>query len=487
MGDLGNVNTSGAKLHVFISHVGEDMDIARALQNAIENLCDPNNVEVFLDFNHISAGDELAKTIQDALGRADYFIGVATHNLRNQFSWCGLELGYFLSRQKEFREICYLYHKDILDVFKPYLGTQIARLTDANKPVLAVSATSASETPIYRLLIQIGIEASRRCFPKDPFKFFESMRTAAQAGAIAITDAYAAQLNRNMRQTRYPQGRLKVTLPAGITTATLPAKIKEAMVGVYPKAGFVLQIPGAVEDSPAELTWDAFGQQMTINSGGPHLPLIMYEIIDDFLPSQFDAKNDYLFKAPNSHSYRVILVRYAMYGDGRSEFVFSLIETLVPLTGGDLRTTLITSGIVMATQYRSLFIEHDATYSCASLASMTDDQLLAAAKGIVRDLRRIHIESATLGVGAKEDLKKALGSPDLVEGWFADWWPPVEKAEDVAQAYIDAPSGASKAAFLEAHREMIEKTSKINRQFTSLCLDVYKNIIDGSHDEESGK
>jgi TIR domain len=487
MGDPRNANTSGTKLHVFISHAGEDIDIARALQNAIENLCDPNNVDVFLDFNHISSGDELAGTIQDALGTSDYFIGIATHNLRNQFSWCGLELGYFLSRGKESREICYLYHKDILDVFKPYLGTQIVRLTDANKQVLSVAATAASETPIYRLLIQIGVEASRRCFPRDPFKFFESMRTAAQAGAIAITEAYAEQLNLNMRKARYPQGRVKVTLPVGITSATLPTKIKEATVGIYPKAGFVLEIPGAVEDSPAELTWDAFGQQMTINAGGPHLSLIMYEIIDDFLPSQFDAKNDYLFKAPNSHSYRVILVRYAMFGDGRSEFVFSLIETLVPLTGGDSRTTLITSGIVMATQYRSLFIENDATYSCASLAAMTGDEFMTAAKGIVRDLRRIHIESATLGVGARDDLKKALGSPDLVEGWFADWWPPVEKVEELAQAYIDAASDVSKTAFLAAHREMIEKTSKINRQFTSLCLDVYKNIIDGSRDGESGK
>ena len=377
-------------LTIFISHAGEDTEIARVLQRSIEELCDPANVDVFLDYNQIKPGEELNKTIKDALSRGGFFIGVATHNLRNQFSWCGLELGYFLAAPSDLRQICYLYHKDILDVFRPYLGTQVVSLNDNHKPALQSSVKRAADFPIYKLLVQIGIEASRRNFPKDPFKFFDFLKAAAEDGAIAVTNAYADQLNRNARQARYPQGRIMVTLPSGVTDATLPALIKDATVSIYPKAGFVLHLSSsASEDSPTKMSWDTFSTKMTALSGGPHLPLIVYEIIDDFIPDQFDAKNDYLFKAPDNHSYRVILVRYQIYGDGRSEFVFNLIETLVPLTGGDPKTTLITSAIVMATQFRSLFIEPDATYSISSLdlLSSNDQELLIKAKDIVRDLR----------------------------------------------------------------------------------------------------
>jgi hypothetical protein len=338
------------------------------------------------------------------------------------------------------------------------------------------------DSPIYGLLVQIGIEASKRSFPKDPFKFFDSLRTAANAGAIAVTDAYAKQLNRNAKQSNYPQGRIKVTLDAGLSPETLANLIKHATVSVYPKTGFVLRIP--VSSNTTEISWDALSERMTALSNGPYLTTIMYEIIDDFLPSKYDAKNDYLFKAPDDHSYRVTLVRYEMFGDGRSEFVFNLIETLVPLTGGDPQTTLISSAIVMATQYRSLFIERDATYSIDTLEQSSSPDLLDKAKKIVRDLRRIHIESATLGLDDKDAVKKALGSPQQIDDWYAEWWPPVTKLEDAAQTYIDAPSDQSKAAFLETLRELVERTSKVNRQFTSLCLEVYKQIIDGSTDGE---
>ena len=333
-----------------------------------------------------------------------------------------------------------------------------------------------ADSGIYRLLAQIGVEASRRRFPKDPITFFESMRVSAETGAIAVTDAYVEQLNRNSKQTRYPQSRLSITFPTGINPTSLPALIKKATVRIYPKAAFFLKIPGSSEESPAEMEWDAFSDRMKGLSGGPYLPEIMYEIIDAFLPKQYDAKNDYLFQAPENHSFRVILVRYGRFGDGQSEFVFNLIETLVPLQGGDPKTTLITSAIVMATQFRSLFIEHDATYATSVLEASPD--LLTLTKEMARDLRRIHIESSTLQLN-EDSLKRALGQPDLIHDWSEKWWPPVLKLEDAAQAFIETQTANNRLSLLSAHQAMTAQTRDINRRFTSLCLKVYQTIIDG--------
>ena len=66
-----NVQDEMPKLNVFISHAGEDMEIARALQNAIEGLCGPNNIDVFLDYDHIDPGSEISDTIKEFLCRAE--------------------------------------------------------------------------------------------------------------------------------------------------------------------------------------------------------------------------------------------------------------------------------------------------------------------------------------------------------------------------------------------------------------------------------
>jgi hypothetical protein len=250
--------------------------------------------------------------------------------------------------------------------------------------------------------------------------------------------------------------------------------IETATVAVYPRAAYSLKIPGSSDESPAELDWAAFNDSRGV-AGNTHLSAIIYEIIGAFLPDQFDAKNDYLFQTPDHHTYRVILVRYEKFGDGRSEFIFNLIETLVPLQGGDPRTTLITSAIVMATQFRSLFIESDATYNTNKLAAI--DGLSDTAKDLLRDLRRVRIESATLQV-TETKLAEALGEGERVHNWNTQWWPPVRALEVAAQEFIDDTSAINRTGFLDALKKMIETTCDINRQFTSLCLKVYKEIID---------
>jgi hypothetical protein len=465
------------KLHVFISHAGEDMDIAIALRDAIAKLGDPNNVDVFLDYDHIDPGSEISDTIKGSLCESDFFIGIATHNLRNQFSWCGLELGYFLAGRKENGHINYLFHNEIQDVFRPYLGTKIVGLDQRPNKALPTSSKLA-DAPIYRLLLQIGVEASRRSFPKDPFKFFDSLRAAAAAGALAVTAAYDDQLVLNAKKVRYPQGKISVAFPPGLTPDELSKWIGQAKVSIYPRAAYALQIPELSDARPAEMDWFPFVERMKDISGGPYLSSIIYDIIEDFLPSQFNAKNDYLFQAPEKHTFRVILVRYELFGDGRSEFIFNLIETLEPLKGGDPKTTLITSAIVLATQFRSLFIENDATYAVKTLEGLPEDGFVSTIKDLLRDLRRMHIESATLGL-TEEALKAALGSPKKIQDWFAKWWPMVAKLDDAANAYMAARAEPNKAALLSTLRDMIEQTSPVNRAFTSLCLQVYKQIIDG--------
>jgi hypothetical protein len=190
-------------------------------------------------------------------------------------------------------------------------------------------------------------------------------------------------------------------------------------------------------------------------------------------------RNDYLFQAPRKEIFRVILMECEIFGDGRSEFIFNLIKTLEPLRGGDPNPTLIASAIVLATQFRSLFIENDATYSIGALEGEPEEKLVSDTKHILRDLRRIDMEAAALGL-TKEALKAALGLPEEIKAWFENCSPLVENLEVAAHAYIAARTEPNKTTLLSAHREMIEQTSTVYWPFTSLCLQRFKQIIDGS-------
>ena len=86
----------------------------------------------------------------------------------------------------------------------------------------------------------------------------------------------------------------------------------------------------------------------------------------------------------------------------------------------------------MATQFRSLFIEHDATYAID--LPVSSDKLLSLTKDIVRDLRRIQIESAALRLN-EEALTKALGSPEQIHDWNIKWWPPVVAVSEGLQGH----------------------------------------------------
>jgi hypothetical protein len=72
----GSVREAFGRINVFISHAGEDIDLARALQSSIESVCGPDNVDVFLDYDKISFGSEIPEVIKDALRRSSFFIGV---------------------------------------------------------------------------------------------------------------------------------------------------------------------------------------------------------------------------------------------------------------------------------------------------------------------------------------------------------------------------------------------------------------------------
>jgi hypothetical protein len=460
-----NTQSELPKLSVFISHAAEDLEIARELENAIGALCEKDAVEIFLDYNHIEPGSAISEDIMHFLRKTDYFIGIATQNVRNQFSWCGLELGYFLARANdaENRHVNYLYHSEIQDVFKPYKGTRVVELSNDE---------DVSKAPLYRLLRDIGVKASRRRFPKEPVEYFHNLPTAAKAGALSVTKIY----HQLVRKQRYPQGRIGVTFEPGLTAETLPESIKKATVGIYPRAADSLEIPGASGDGcPVEMKWPEFNDKMEDRSGGPYLSSILYDIIDEFLPKQYNANNDYLFQGPRKHVFRVILIRYQTLPQG-SEFVFNLIETLAPLRGGDPETTLIASAIVLAAQFRSLFIEHDATYAIRTMEVLRDQQFSPTVKGLLRDLRRIRIEADMFGL-TEDALKEALGAPDQVGSWYAIWKPLVANVEKAARDYIADYAEPNRSALLAAHRAMVEQMIPVNRAFMLLCLQAYKDIV----------
>jgi hypothetical protein len=196
------------------------------------------------------------------------------------------------------------------------------------------------------------------------------------------------------------------------------------------------------------------------------------------LPNQAEAANDIVFLAPNQRYYRIILVMHQVYGNGQRDFIINMIETLQRNWGGDHRTTILTAGIMLASKYRSLFLEKDSRYQAEALSVLSDDELRLKVGQLLRDLGRIYADGAAEGLADQNALIKLLGATDEVKDLFDKWWPPINAMEKAAQQFFENSGFNTREEFMRTHAEFIKVSEITNRRFIGLCLKAYQAIID---------
>lgn len=467
---------------IFISYPHEDYVIASKIEAAIKKL-EGNRFDVFLDQSFILGGKEITSTIEESLDRTLYFVGVGTPAFRSNFAWCGQELGYFRAVRrraspKPVEDITCLFHEDVPELFRQYKCFKIVALEDEQRSELG-DKSSVVDAPVYEFLTDIANRHNKLFPAQNAADFFAAASAWATEWSKEITNAYFAALQGRVKEKWYPQARLELEIEDGnFWDASQPEIPASATVKVEAMTYSILGL-GVPSGLPRVIkSWSEFVEIILLQTGSDTLTKMIRDLILSVLPSKADAHNDFVYQAPNGRYYRIILVMHQVYGNRKREFVINLIETLDPNYGGDERTTILIGGIVLATQYRSIFLEKDARYAADALRRLRGDQLVLAVRRLLRDNQKISAEASRKGLSDRTALIKLLGDTEEVGDLFQRWRRPFERMEQEARRFVDKPEAATREAFLTALDAFLANASEINERFISLCLRSYQDILD---------
>jgi hypothetical protein len=468
------------KLGVFISYPSDDDLIAGALYDAFIEL-DKDRINTFKDTFSIPMGGLIGAYIQEGLKKSHWFIAVGTDAKRQNFSWCGLELGLFTAKQevanapKDLRTVC-IYDRSIPDLFQGRKQTKIVSLSKEHTVDLSEEVFEVEEAPIFELLSEFA-EYYREFFRiRVDLDTLTAHEAWAKRHSTLITNNYWKSTQSRVRHVWLPQKRIEIHVDNGDFWIKEPRKIPasaDVIIDVPTYTVFEIGIP--YDPSRNKMKWSEFESKVREKSGSSSLIEMINEIVVSILPDEEKAVNDHVFRAPNGFRYRVILAKHELYGNGKREFVVHFIETLKGVTGGDERTTTLASGIMLASKYRFLFLEEQSRYSPKGLASKTGRSLLKELKHLLKDLDRVHIQAADDGLADVSALTRLLGNNDDLPEMFIDWWTAVDRLKSGVQGYLD--DQVSEIDVQKKIEDFCLTTRSLNHQFLALAMEKYLEIL----------
>ena len=465
---------------LFISHPTEDKAVAKALQDALVDL-DRLRVDVFVDQTEIPKGKSIGSYITASLDRANWFIAIGTDVVRSNFSWCGLELGYFTSvrRHKDKTSVTLLYHSQIHELFSDHNNTQVVPITKSHQSELPGPVCNISDTPLYKMFMDIA---------QSYVDFYPSQSTAAKAvslsqkfegwaseSATAVTQSYFEALRQRVKDVWYPQNRLEIRIDDGNFWDTPSGAIPlDSVVEMDVPTFGIFRIAVPASPNRASMTWASFGNAVRRQCGGDNLLQIISEILRSVLPMGADAENDYTFVAPDHVRYRVLLVKHQRYGTNRRDFIINFVPTIRRDAGGDQATSQLTAAIMLGSKYWFMFLESNSPYTLAIFENTAKGRAFEALiKKMIRDVERVLLEAADEGLSDKDTLIELLGKADEVTEMFDVWWPSMDRLREEAARIAAGAENSDRSRFMEAHRSFTDISRTVNRDFIRLCLDAY--------------
>ena len=224
--------------------------------------------------------------------------------------------------------------------------------------------------------------------------------------------------------------------------------------------------------------WDEFTNYIRDKTGSDALSVLISDIIITALPDKDQAKNDYIFKAPNGRFYRIILVKHNVYGNKRRDLEMDLIETLSKIKGGTEETTTLVAGIVLGSRYRSLFIEQGAAFSRERLEGLSNDALVDELKRMLQSIDRITADAADDGLTDLTALQKLLGDSIGVQKLFGAFDEIFPQFLSVAKKFIKEPTQENRDALFATYSSYLTIGKENNQKFLKLCINEYLKYLD---------
>ena len=334
---------------VFISYPSDDVIIADKVFEAI-NKMPGNGLGCFLDRVHIIGGARIPDSIRGALTETIYFVAIGTNVTRRNFDWCGQELGYYQASHpdEDRRETC-LYEKTIPELFIERKSYKAQALRKEHLDEFGFPIVKVGDSDFHAFLNEIAKLNSELHPPAQPGTYWGEISAWAEYYCNQLTDSFFKALQTRVRDEWYPQGRVELSISNGDfykdRAPAIPIDAEVSLTGSTYSL-FNASPPNVLRP----LSWDVFTDYVKEKTGNDVLPHIIADVVINVLPDREQAKNDYVFQAPNSKFYRVLLVKHSVYGNKRRDFIFNLVETLEKVTAGDEETTTLVAGIQLAFQ-----------------------------------------------------------------------------------------------------------------------------------------
>jgi hypothetical protein len=462
-------------LRLFVSYASEDGALAMALHRMLRDHLSSDFAEVEIDTESLRAGLDLTDQIRQQLLCTDILIVVYTGQMKASHSFTGLEIGFFLARERSAKEpvqrrIIPFYRdqppdtvagakgvpfgitKVMLKLSPAEYDAQLQTLSDGH-PVVAVLKNLESDVNAMRRLVGFGADQDF-----TPERRLQSTRT--------FLKAVFNELRKGVDFDYNPQKKLVIAVPRDLSTEAmeLPGDAELRPEG----AGTMLGVFG-LPDQP--ITWGEF-----LRTADRQFVSAWKDVIETVVTSSLERvdvdNSQIVLSRNNSTLYRVILSRSMRYCDDRREFHLYFVEVARRSDFGNETSTKLLKALGLCCRFRFMFFEFRSEFSPEVLTlHINPYEIRESTRKLLRELNLIQRDAM------EAQLNSAIDWLDLVERKDLEEMQRLYAPIDVKiRRAADAVLSASDDAILPAHQAMIAAISELSGAFAERNAQLVKRL-----------
>jgi hypothetical protein len=472
------------KIHVFISYAHGDREIAQALYEELTEI-DRNRVQCFFDQRTIQSGAGWKAILQMELRRADWLICVYTGD---QSEFCGFEVGYFAEAgdkeeangKRDRRVVCLHDVAELPGIYSGYQGRFVAFPAEAQVGgELQDDSSFYRQAPIMRFLSDFCMY--RDLYPVRDIADATRQESSLVSKARRITEAFVTARGSDEKGSTPLQLGIEIRIPkmSGKMEKIPPGA---EISGTYESLKLFGLQPPMVQERLPRSTW----QELRAASVSSRRQDVLW--MDQLQSDIVRASNGLAVSAPeatfksksNEKIYRPILARHVEYYGGGRLFSVLFVETLPRRFLGRKNTSMLLSGLVLASRFRFTYLEdRDEVFARLFGDSVSKDELEANCRQLKYNLEDMSHEAVDFGLMDEDTFVKAFGPENraTAESFLTTW------AKTQARLFSKLPDSeahvtdANRAEIVAALAEFFGAVEVENERFIGSAIDVFRSEV----------
>lgn len=480
------------KTNVFISYAHEDTIIANAIRDQLTLLAQSGNgapsLNCFLDTESIRPGVKYEGIIRTALEGTDWLIVVFTSY---QSVYCGYEIGMYSilkpqqNKPTDEKPVAWLHDVDstLPKVAEGYNTTLISRI-DSYLPPPPIPLTALQDTdlwwnsPVGRLLRAI-------CATKGLYTTQHRANHPAQY-QIDIAQA-ASKIAYSFEFARQEDEKSETPLQAGLELVLYPPFEGKEGERIPPQSTVYgsssafkilgLNVPYSVaSNEPPHITWGELREALSAPERA-NIPWMDRLESNIRLAAALKATqpDDVTFRGSDGRIYRAVLTRHKLYKNGKRRFYILLVETFDRRFVGDPDSSLLLTGLMLASRWRFTFFERWNETLKQFDDGRSDGDFLVACKQLEYNMEWIENEGVELGADNLEAMVHAFGDEHKarVESFYSDYYTAKGRMQKRLPETFEKLSPEKRTELRDAIVEFLTAVKDQNAEFLKLCVKTF--------------